>query len=142
MTRPKTNKSQKNPDQDKAAKKPANKTEQDSAQRSKAKRGHCEHARCKNKAVMQGYCRLHYISNWKAIKFNQHVKAEQRLNTYVDRLVKKYPNQYLDKIKEALESDEKFKETIDDLELDSDAENHETDREFLEKFVRNIKAGD
>jgi len=102
----------------------------------------CAQSRCRREAVSEGYCRLHYITNWKTIKFDKHVKAEQRLNSYVDRLVKKYPEEYLEKIKEALESEEKFIETIEELDLEVETDNNETDREYLEKFSRNIKAGE
>jgi len=56
--------------------------------------------------------------------------------------VKKYPEEYLEKIKKALESEEKFQETIEELDLDVSADNPETEREFLEKLVRNLKVGD
>jgi len=107
-----------------------------------AKRKFCVQAQCKEEAVSHGYCRLHYIANWKHIKFNDHVKAERRLNAYVDRLSKKYPKDYLERIKEGLENEEKFKQTVEELDLDSDAEPTETEREFLEKFVRGIKSED
>lgn len=103
------------------------------------KKKFCTQPQCKAEAVSHGFCRLHYIANWKHIKFNDHVKAERRLNAYVDRLAKKYPKDFLEKIKEGLESEEKFKETMEELELEHDGETSETEREFLEKFVRTIK---
>jgi len=66
------------------------------------------------------------------------VKAERRLNAYVERLAKKYPKDYLEKIKEGLENDEKFKKTVEELDLE-DSEHPETEREYLEKFIRNAK---
>ena len=105
----------------------------------KTKKKFCDQADCERGAVSHGYCRLHYISNYKHIKFNNHVKAERRLNAYVDRLAKKYPKDYLERIKEGLESEDKFKETMQDLELDGDAEPPETEREYLEKFLRGLK---
>jgi len=99
----------------------------------------CMHSRCKAKAVIEGYCRLHYIANWKTIRFNKKVKAEQKLNSYVDKLIKKYPKDFLEKIKESLESEDKFKEAMEEFDIEADFESTETDREFLEKFIRNIK---
>lgn len=102
------------------------------------KKKFCVQAECKAEAVSHGFCRLHYLANWKHIKFNDHVKAERRLNAYVDRLAKKYPEDYLEKIKEGLLNEEKFKQTVDELDLD-EHETTETEREYLEKFVRTLK---
>lgn len=98
---------------------------------------YCAESRCKSPAVSEGYCRLHYIRNWKEIKSEQKDKAEKRLNSYIDRLMKKYPEEYMEKIKEALESEEKFKETMAEMEIESD--DNESEREFLEKFSRTQK---
>lgn len=105
------------------------------------KKRFCIQAECKEPAVSHGYCRLHYIANWKHIKFNNHVKAERRLNAYVDRLARKYPKDFLEKIKEGLENEEVFRATVEELEVDSDNENAETEREFLERLADKLKIG-
>lgn len=109
------------------------------AKTTKPKKKICAQTTCRKEAVSDGYCRLHYLKNWKLIKLNNQVKAERRLNDYVDRLARKYPKDYLDRIKEGLDDEGKFKKTIEELDLDHDHENHETEREFLEKFLRNNK---
>jgi hypothetical protein len=106
------------------------------------KKRFCIQAGCKLEAVTHGYCRLHYIFNWKHIKFDRHVKAERRLNAYVDRLAKKYPKDFLEKIKEGLEDEEKFRQTVEELDLEQEPGFRETETEFLEKFLRGIKGGD
>lgn len=107
----------------------------------KAKKKGCNHAECKSEAVTHGFCRLHYLANYKLMRLAAKVKAERRLNAYVDRLAKKYPADYLERIKEGLEDEEKFKQTVEELELDSEGD-HETEREYLEKFVRGVKNED
>jgi len=101
------------------------------------KKKFCVENECKQEAVSHGYCRLHYIGHWRHIKFDRHVKAERRLNAYVDRLTKKYPKDFMDKIKEGLEDESKFRETVEELDLEADRS--ETEEEFLEKFLRDIK---
>lgn len=101
----------------------------------------CSVQSCKKEASSQGYCRLHYISNWKHIRLNEKIKAERRLNAYVDRIAKKYPKDYLEKIKETLEDENKFKEMVSELEIELDMNPKETDDEFLEKFLRALKPG-
>jgi len=106
-----------------------------------AKKRFCVQSGCGQEAITRGYCRAHYISNWKLIKFSNQLKAEKRLNSYVDRLVKKYPEDYLERIKEGLENEDKFKETIQELELEDESTNAETETEYLEKLSRNLKIG-
>ncbi len=99
----------------------------------------CSQRGCKIPSVSEGYCRLHYLANWKHIKFNEQVKAERRLNAYIDRLAKRYPKDYMEKIKEGLEDPEKFQQMVDELEVEVGKSEPETDNEFLEKFMRVIK---
>jgi len=100
---------------------------------------YCSQPECREKASSQGFCRLHYIANWKELKADKKNRAEKRLNAYVDRLAKKYPSDYMERIKEGLEDEEKFKASVAELDLESDEENSETEREFLEKFLRTMK---
>lgn len=101
----------------------------------------CLEPSCKREASAQGYCRLHYISHWKHIRLNEKVKAERRLNAYVDRISKKYPKDYLEKIKETLEDEAKFKKMVTELEIELDISPKETDDEFLARFLRAVKPG-
>jgi hypothetical protein len=98
----------------------------------------CSVKSCKKPAVTHGYCRGCYIKNWKHIQFDKHVKAERRLNAYIDRLSKKYPKDYLEIIKQGLENEDTFKKTVEELNVDVE-EPSETDTEFLEKFMRALK---
>ncbi len=94
---------------------------------------------CKLTAAMGGYCRLHYLKNYRDIKATVQAKAEKRLNTFVDRLAKKYPNDYLERLKEGIESEEKFKQTVDELDIEQNEEQKETEREYLERFTNKLK---
>lgn len=94
---------------------------------------------CKLTAAMGGYCRLHYLKNYRTIKAAEQAKAEKRLNTFVDRLAKKYPNDYLERLKEGIESEEKFRQTVDELEIEQNEEQKETEREYLERFTNKLK---
>jgi hypothetical protein len=101
----------------------------------------CAQSRCKLPASSDGYCRLHYLRHWKELKSQKKDKAEKRLNSYIDRLMKKYPAEYMEKIKASLESEEKFKEALQEMDAESEGDS-ESDREFLEKFSRNVKIGE
>lgn len=101
----------------------------------------CAQAKCPSQAESSGYCRLHYLSNWKRIKLNDQLKAEARLNHFVDKLAKKYPDSYIEKIKEGVESEERFFEITKELDIESKEAAKETDSEFLERFLRAVKPG-
>jgi len=124
-----------------AAAKKVTATKKLSAKPNDKKEKNCSAPSCKKEASSHGYCRLHYISNWKHIRFNEKVKAERRLNAYVDRIAKKYPQDYLEKIKESLEDEKKFKEMVSELDIELDMSPKETDDEFLAKFLRAVKPG-
>ncbi|MFM8314032.1 MAG: hypothetical protein ACKOA8_07070, partial [Deltaproteobacteria bacterium] len=101
----------------------------------------CSQAKCKSIAESSGYCRLHYLANWKRIKLNNQLKAEARLNHFVDKLAKKYPDSYIEKIKEGVENEERFLEITKELDIESKESIKETDSEFLERFLRVVKPG-
>jgi hypothetical protein len=99
----------------------------------------CAAEGCKLNATMGGYCRLHYLKNYRTIKAQEQAKAEKRLSTFIDRLAKKYPNDYLERLKEGIESEEKFRQTVYELELEQPEEPRETEREYLERFASKLK---
>jgi hypothetical protein len=89
----------------------------------------------------QGLCRKCYMTNWKVIKGQAQEKAQRRLNAYVERITQKYPEDYLERIRDGLENEEIFNKMVAELELDQDGE-PETEREFIEKFSRKIRSED
>lgn len=102
---------------------------------------YCTHEECKSEAVNKGYCRKHYLANWKLMRLNDHLKAEKRLNAYVEKLAKKYPADWMEKIKEGVEDENKFKQSVEELDVEVQPDEPATDNEFLEKFMRTIKPG-
>lgn len=101
----------------------------------------CSQSRCRGEAHTEGYCRLHYLANWKHIQLNKQLKAEARLNYFVDKLTKKYPDSYIEKIKEGVENEERFLAIAKELEVEAQDPPKETDSEFLERFLRVVKPG-
>lgn len=89
----------------------------------------------------QGLCRKCYLSNWQTIKGQKQEKAQRRLNAYVEAITKKYPDDYLERIRDGLENEDAFQKMVAELELAEDGD-AETEREFLEKFSRKIRNED
>lgn len=77
----------------------------------------CKEEGCHNAQTTGGLCRLHYLRNWKAIKEKQQKAAAERLNKYVERMTKQFPDRYVDEIKKDLRSRqfEKQNQTDDDF---------------------------
>lgn len=65
----------------------------------------CIEPGCKNAQTTKDFCRLHYLRNWKKIKDAEQKKAAERLNKYVDGIVKKFPEKYVDVIRREIKSD-------------------------------------
>ena len=103
----------------------------------------CLEEGCKGEAHFKGYCRRHYLKNWKAIRMQEQLKAEDRLNDYIEKLVDKYPDDYLRVIKEDLASDKDLSEILskhgDEVPTDEDMYDDEETRDVLEELKKNIK---
>ena len=46
----------------------------------------CKHEGCTNPQTTQGYCRLHYLANWKALREEKLKRAQKNLDRYVERM--------------------------------------------------------
>lgn len=62
----------------------------------------CKEEGCNNAQTTGGFCRLHYLKHWKAIKAESTEKAAKKLNRYVEFMAKKNPDRYIDDIKKDL----------------------------------------
>lgn len=78
----------------------------------------CREPGCDHDALMAGYCRLHYIKNWRRIKRKEAILASGQLNNYVEELVSKYPDKYLEVIRQDLASEKDWAKVVIDLELE------------------------
>lgn len=65
----------------------------------------CIEKDCHNAQTSKEYCRLHYVKNWKQIREKEQKKAADRLNKYVEGIVKKNPDRYVDAIRRDLKND-------------------------------------
>ena len=100
-----------------------------------ASEGICREVACESVATTGGYCRLHYIKNWKKIKRKEIILSEGRLNQYIEELVAKYPDKYLEAIRHDLSNDREFAKVIYDLDLDEGLDEFESESESAETVV-------
>jgi len=99
----------------------------------------CREVACENLATTAGYCRLHYIKNWKKIKRKELILKERKLNQYIEELVVKYPDKYIEAIRQDLANDKEFSKVIHDLDLDEGIDEFDSDGENVDVIIDNIK---
>lgn len=64
----------------------------------------CKDKECRNAATTTGYCRLHYLRNWQKIQKEKKKKAAKNLNRYVESILKRHPDRYVEEIKKDIRS--------------------------------------
>lgn len=100
----------------------------------------CREVACEGLATSGGYCRLHYIKNWKKIKRKEIILREKKLNQYIEELVAKYPDKYIEAIRQDLASDKDFAKVIYDLDLDEGVDDFDADNaESADALIDTIK---
>lgn len=80
----------------------------------------CEEKGCKNQQTTKGFCRLHYLKNWRKLQESEKKKAADNLNKYVDYLAKKNPDRYVNELKDDLKSNSDFQQKADNFVADSE----------------------
>lgn len=99
----------------------------------------CREIACEALATTAGYCRLHYIKNWKRIKRKEGILKEGKLNRYIEELVSKYPEKYIEAIRHDLANDREFAKVIRDLDLDQSVDDFDPEGETADVVLDNIK---
>lgn len=100
----------------------------------------CREVACELAATTHSYCRMHYIKNWKKIKRKEIILKEKKLNHYIEELVAKYPDKYIEAIRQDLASEKDFAKVISDLEIDEGLDDFvEVENEGADEIVDNIK---
>ena len=100
----------------------------------------CREVACEGLATAAGYCRLHYIKNWKKIKRKEVILREKKLNQYIEELIAKYPEKYIEAIRQDLASDKDFAKVIYDLDLDEGVDDFEMEGgDAVDSLIDTIK---
>ena len=79
------------------------------------------------------------LRNWKRIKRKELILKEKKLNQYIEELVSKYPDKYIEAIRQDLANDKDFAKVIHDLDLDEGSDEFEDDGDSAENLIDNIK---
>ncbi len=102
----------------------------------------CAEPNCSNAATTEGFCRLHYLRNWKLIKEEVRQRAAKKLNRYIDHVMRKHPDKYVEIIKKDLRSplfDRYIEESFgENAEAASPADEAAYEEE-VEELIRQLK---
>jgi hypothetical protein len=108
----------------------------------------CKESNCVSEQTAQGFCRLHYLKNWKKIRTDKKKKSLRSLNNYIENIMKRSPENYVDTLKEGLRggsgdsevnfsshfSKDDFETVLEDLgykeDLDRLLDNIKVDKDF------------
>lgn len=104
----------------------------------------CKEKGCNNASTTDGFCRFHYLKNWRVIKEKQKKKAVENLNKYIDHIMHKNPGGYVDAIREDLKNFDQFSKKAE--KYFSEDEFHdvmdELGGEDIERIIDAIKVDD
>lgn len=103
----------------------------------------CKEADCQNAATTEGFCRLHYLRNWKRIKDEARRKAARKLNRYIESVIRRHPDRYVEMIKKDLRSpsfDQYVAEHFgDEGEAEEIFQDEPTYEEEIERLIKQLK---
>jgi len=85
----------------------------------------CKKSLCKEPAVLNGYCRYHYIAGWRTENIDKKVKKLNHLEKTINEIKKRFTPEYLELIKADLATDENFRKVIKDMDLEEDVNDFE-----------------
>jgi hypothetical protein len=103
----------------------------------------CKYSGCDEIANVEGYCRYHYLLNWKRIQLKKKILSEGKLEKYINELTAKYPDKYVEMLKGDLKSEKDFLSVVNELEID-DSDNSMSDDEednYIEQEVQGVSGG-
>ena len=67
------------------------------------------------------------------------ILKEGKLNQYIEELVSKYPDKYIDVIRQDLSTEVNFSKVIHDLELDESIDDLDYDGDSIDSLIGSIK---
>lgn len=99
----------------------------------------CKEVACELTATTKTFCRLHYIKNWKRIQQKEMILQEKKLNLYIEELISKYPDKYIEAIRQDLNSEKDFAKVIADLEIEEEMDDFiDAENEAIENVIEPV----
>lgn len=101
-------------------------------------RRYCRVKDCDQLAMVDTYCRYHYLLFWKRIQVRKKILTEGKLERYIEELTARYPDKFLDMLRKDLRSEKEFLAAIQELEIDESQGENEFEEES-ENFIEEVR---
>lgn len=101
-------------------------------------RRYCRTRDCDQLALVDSYCRYHYLLFWKRIQVRKKILGEGKLERYVEELTSRYPDKFLEVLKKDLRTEKDFLAAIQELEIDDTAEEGEFEDE-AQNYIEEVR---
>ena len=100
----------------------------------------CKEEDCNDQATTKGFCRFHYLKNWTETR-QRRKKAVQKLNRYVEKVIRSHPDDYLSEISKDLHrwDEGDVEELRSKLSMLDDSQ---TSDENVEDLINNLRLDD
>lgn len=105
-------------------------------------RRYCRARDCDQIAIVDAYCRYHYLLFWKKIQVRKKILVDGKLEKYIEELTSRYPDKFLEMIRRDLRTEKDFLAAIQELEIDESTNENEfeEDTQYIEE-VRGMGEG-
>lgn len=105
---------------------------------------YCRSRDCDQIAVVEAYCRYHYLLFWRKIQTRKKILDDGKLERYVEELTSRYPDKFVEMIRRDLRTEKDFLSAIQELEIDEaglDNEDEDDTQSFVDE-IRGMGGGD
>lgn len=75
----------------------------------------CKEEDCSNQQTTAGFCRLHYLKNWKKIRTEKKKKVSKGIERYVQSVLRKDPDRASVQIRKGLREDKGLTRAVDEM---------------------------
>ncbi|MBX3040245.1 MAG: hypothetical protein KF789_05985 [Bdellovibrionaceae bacterium] len=99
---------------------------------------YCRARDCDQIAVVEAYCRYHYLLFWRKIQVRKKILDDGKLERYVEELTSRYPDKFVEMIRRDLRTEKDFLGAIQELEIDESGLDNE-DEDDTQSFVDEIR---
>jgi len=79
----------------------------------------CVERNCDSPSSTKGFCRLHYISNWKNVKKREAILIDGKLQDFIEDLAKKYPLKSIELVLNDLSDEKSFFAALNEMDIES-----------------------
>lgn len=104
----------------------------------------CKEKGCNNASTTFGYCRFHYLKNWRVIKESEKQRAVKSLNKYIEHIMHKNPDGYMEDLRDDLKNSDQLAKKAESFSSDDDFHDvmEELSGDDVSRIIGNIKIDD